>query len=123
MLDTIRHVYRTGRIPKLASQIGSLLALKPILTGGDGVIHFAGAARTKQGGIEKLLSMMEEQTGHLEPIHVAIMHADTAEEAHILRERIASEFNCVELLVTDFSPIMAYATGKGTLALAFYKSI
>ena len=123
LLETIRHVYRTGRIPRLASQIGSLLSLKPILTGGDGVIRFAGTARTKQSGIEKMLNMMREQTGHAEPIHVAVMHADAAEEAGRLRERIAAEFKCVELFVTDFSPIMAYATGRGTLALAFYKSI
>lgn len=123
LLETIQHVYRTGRIPKLASQIGSLLSLKPILTDGDGVIRFAGAARTKQSGIEKMLNMMREQTGHSEPIHVAVMHADAAEEAQRLRERIAAEFNCAEIFVTDFSPIMAYATGRGTLALAFYKSI
>ena len=123
LLETIRHVYRTGRIPRLASQIGSLLSLKPILTGGDGVIRFAGAARTKQSGIEKMLNMMREQTGHSEPIRVAVMHADAAEEAQRLRERIAAEFNCAEIFVTDFSPIMAYATGRGTLALAFHKSI
>ncbi len=122
LLETIRHVYRTGRIPKMASQIGSLLPLKPILTGGDGVIHFAGAARTKQGGIEKMLNMMRDKIGHSEPIHVAVMHADAAEEAQRLKERIASEFNCAEIFITDFSPIMAYATGRGTLALAFYKS-
>lgn len=123
LLETIRHVYRTGRIPKLASQIGSLLSLKPILTDGNGVIRFASAARTKQSGTEKMLSIMKEQTGHSEPIHVAIMHADATEEAQTLKERIAIEFNCAELFVTDFSPIMAYATGRGTLALAFYKSI
>ena len=123
LLETIRHVYRTGRIPKLASQIGSLLSLKPILTGGDGVIRFAGAARTKQSGIERMLNMMRKQAGRSEPIHVAIMHADAAEEAQRLKERIVAEFNCAELFVTDFSPIMAYATGRGTLALAFYKSI
>jgi DegV family protein with EDD domain len=123
LLETIRHVYRTGHIPKLASQIGSLLSLKPILTGGDVVIRFAGAARTKQSGIEKMLNMMREETGHSEPSHVAIMHADAAKEAQKLRERIAAESNCVELFITDFSPIMAYATGRGTLALAFYKSI
>jgi DegV family protein with EDD domain len=123
LLETIQHVYRTGRIPKLASQIGSLLSLKPILTGADGVIRFAGATRTKRSGIEKMLRMMREQTGHSEQIHVAVMHADAAEEAQILRERIAAEFNCAELFVTDFTPIMAYATGRGTLALAFYKSI
>jgi len=123
LLETIRHVYRTGRIPKLASQIGSLLSLKPILTGANGVIRFASAARTKRSGIEKMLSMIREQTGHSEPIHVAVMHADAAEEAQTLRERIADEFNCAELFVTDFTPIMAYATGRGTLALAFYQSI
>jgi DegV family protein with EDD domain len=123
LLETIRHVYRTGRIPKLASQIGSLLSLKPILTGSDGVIRFAGTARTKQSGIEKMLNMMREQTGHSEPVHAAIMHADAAEEAQRLKERIAAEFNCAELFITDFSPIMAYATGRGTLALAFYRSI
>lgn len=123
LLETIRHVYRTGRIPKLASQIGSLLSLKPILTGANGVIRFASAARTKRSGIEKMLSMIREQTGHSEPIHVAVMHADAAEEAQTLRKRIAAEFNCAELFVTDFTPIMAYATGRGTLALAFYQSI
>ena len=92
------------------------------MTVGDGVIRFAGAARTKRSGIEKMLNMMRKQTGHSEPIHVAIMHADAAEQAQILRERIATEFNCVELFITDFSPIMAYATGRGTLAVAFYKS-
>ncbi len=123
LLETIRHVYRTGRIPKLASQLGSLLSLRPILTGTDGVIRFAGAARTKRSGIEKMLRMMREQIGNSGQVHVAVMHADAAEEARMLRERIAAEFDCAELFVTDFTPIMAYATGRGTLALAFYKSI
>lgn len=123
LLETIRHVYRTGRIPKVASQIGSILSFKPILTGADGVIRFAGAVRTKQGGIEKMLRMMRDYVGYSEPIHVAVMHADAVEEAQKLKERIATEFNCAELFITDFSPIMAYATGRGTLALAFYKSV
>jgi DegV family protein with EDD domain len=123
VLETIRHVYRTGRIPKLASQIGAMLALKPIFTGADGVIRFAGTARTKRSGVEKMLKMMRKQIGNSGRIHVAVMHADAAEEARMLRERIAAEFDCAELFVTDFTPIMACATGRGTLALAFYKSL
>lgn len=123
LLETIRHVYRTGRIPKLASQIGSFLSLKPILTGADGEIRFAAAARTKQGGIERMLAMMREQVGGLGPVHVAVMHADAEEEAKALKERIAREFDCAELFITDFTPIMAFATGRGTLALAFYRDI
>ncbi len=120
LLETIRHVYRTGRMPKVASQIGSVLSVKPILTGSDGQIHFAAAARTKQSGVEKMLHIMRNHAGNSEPIHVAVMHADTLTEAGDLKDRIAAEFNCAELFITDFSPVMGYATGRGTLAVAFY---
>jgi fatty acid-binding protein DegV len=55
------------------------------------------------------------------PVHVAVMHAHTPDEAEKLRERISSEFNCAELFITEFSPVMGYATGTGTLGFAFYK--
>src|SRR4030042_4324415 len=32
VLETIRHAYRSGRIPKVAAQIGGLLSVKPMLT-------------------------------------------------------------------------------------------
>jgi len=121
LLETIRHVYRTGRMPRVASEIGSMLSIKPILTGSNGRINFAAAARTKQSGVEKMLQIMRKHVADSEPVHVAVMHADALEEAQELEERIAAEFNCVEIFITDFSPIMGYATGPGTLALAYYK--
>jgi DegV family protein with EDD domain len=121
LLETIRYVYRTGRMPKLASDIGSMLSIKPILTGSNGRINFAAAARTKQSGVEKMLQIMRKHVADSEPVHVAVMHADALEEAQELKERIAAEFNCVEIFITDFSPVMGYATGPGTLALAYYK--
>jgi len=121
LLETIRYVYRTGRMPKVASEIGSMFSIKPVLTGSNGSINFAAAARTKQSGVEKMLKIMKNHIGGSEPARVAVMHADALEEARKLKERIASGFNCVEIFVTDFSPIMGYATGRGTLALAYYK--
>ncbi len=123
LLETTRHVYRTGRIPKIASQIGSVLPVKPILTVSDGLVRFATASRTKSNGVEKMLRMMKEQVGTSGPIHVAVMHADVLKEAQELKERIGKEFNCAELFITDFSPVMGYATGRGTLGFAFYKSL
>jgi len=121
LLETIRYVYRTGRVPRVASEIGSMLSIKPVLTGSNGRINFAAAARTKQSGAEKMLQIMKNHIGSSEPVRVAVMHADALEEAQKLKERIAAEFNCVEIFITDFSPIMGYATGRGTLALAYYK--
>ncbi len=120
LLETIRHVYRTGRIPKVASELGSVLAVRPLLVNADGGIHFAGLVRSRQSGIERMLKMMRDGLGTARRVHCAVMHAACAEEARKLKERIGREFDCVELFVTDFSPVMGYATGRGTLAVAFY---
>jgi len=118
-LDTIRHVYRSGRIPKIASQAGSVLNIKPLLTTSSGVLHFVGVVRSKKSGVERLLRMMRDRVG-LRPVHVAVTHAYALDEAEKLKERISSEFNCAELWVTEFSPLMGYACGTGTLGIAFY---
>ena len=120
LLDTIRYVYRTGRIPKVASQVGSILNIKPILTMSSGLVRFAGAVRNREHGIDRILQMMRDRVG-LNPVHVAVMHAYALDEAERLKERVASEFNCVELWLTEFSPVMGYATGTGTLGFAFYR--
>jgi len=58
VLDTIRHVYRSGRIPKIASQIGSVLHVKPILSitpDSEGLVRFIGVVRSRQNGINGFL--------------------------------------------------------------------
>jgi DegV family protein with EDD domain len=117
-LDTIRHVYRSGRIPKVASQIGSVLNIKPILTV-SGKVHFATAVRNRNHGIERVLQMMREKVGQ-NPVHVAVMHAYAPDEAGKLKERVESEFNCIESWLAEFSPVMGYACGTGTVGVAFY---
>ncbi|MFC2070053.1 DegV family protein [Chloroflexota bacterium] len=119
VLETIRYVYRTGRIPKIAASVGSMLNIRPILTNSSGLIRFAGAVRSRERGIERILKMMRNEVGE-SPVHVAVMHAYAPEEAEKLKERIASEFQCAELWISEFTPVMGYATGTGTLALAFY---
>ncbi len=119
-LDTIRHVYRTGRIPKIAALAGSVLSIRPMLTVAGGVVRFMGVVRSRERGIKRMLKTMKERVGE-SPVHVAVMHAFAQKEGERLKERVASAFNCAELWLTGFSPVMGYATGTGTLGLAFYK--
>lgn len=120
VLDTIRHVYRTGRIPKVAARAISLLNIRPILSSSSGFVRFMGAVRNKEHGISRILQMMKERVGE-SPVHVAVMHAYVPEEGERLRDRVASEFNCAELWITEFSPVMGYACGTGVVGFAFYK--
>ncbi len=119
IIETIQHVYRTGRIPKITAQVGSMLSIKPIFIISDGVVHIAGLARSKEQAVKRAVTLMRKRVGK-SPVHVAVAHANVLEEGERLKERISSEFNCVELWLTDFSPVMGYATGTGVLAIGFY---
>ena len=118
-MDTVGYVYRSGRIPRIASVAGSMLKIKPIFTFSAGVPRFMGAVRSKKIGIERLIEEMHEKVGN-RLVHVSVMHVYAEDEAVNLKKRVSHEFNCAELWMTEFSPLMGYACGTGTLGLAFY---
>ncbi len=119
IMETIRYVYRTGRIPEITARVGSMLNIKPVFSISEGVVHIAGLTRSKKQALKRAFSLMRKDVG-VKPVHVAVAHANVLEEGEKLKEQISSEFNCVELWLTDFSPVMAYATGTGVLAIAYY---
>ncbi|UCG09824.1 MAG: DegV family protein [Dehalococcoidia bacterium] len=119
LLDTIRHVFRSGRIPKVAALAGSMLNIRPILTVSSGAVRFLTAVRSREHGIDRILQMMKDKVGQ-SPVHIAVMHAYASDEAERLRQRVSAEFNCVELWLTELSPIIGYACGTGALGLAYY---
>jgi DegV family protein with EDD domain len=119
LMDTIRYVYRSGRMPKIAARAGSMLSIKPVLAIASGSVRFKGAVMSREHGVERVLKISKDRVGR-RPVHMAVMHAYAPDDAEKLKERVAAEFNCVELWVTEFSPVMGYACGTGTLGLAFY---
>lgn len=119
VFETIRHVYRTGRIPKIATQVLAKLNIKPLFSISGGSVHITGVTRIKASGIRRLLDTMKERI-QAKPVHIFITHANVLDEGEKLKEQISAEFDCAELWLSDFSPIMGYATGKGTLLIAFY---
>ena len=98
-----------------------MLNIKPILmSSSSGSISFKGIVRNRERGINRLLGILRDKVGQ-RLVHVDVMHAYVPDDAEMLKDRISSEFNCAELWVTEFSPVMGYATGTGTLGFAFYK--
>ncbi len=119
-MDTIRHVYRIGRIPKAAALASSLLKIKPIFTVSDGDAHPVTNARTNPGAMKRILKIMGQKVVKGQPLRVAVMHAYAPDEAERLKERLSSEFNCAELFITEFTPVMGVHTGPGVIGVAFY---
>ncbi len=119
VLDTVRHAHRTGRIPRLASRVGSMLEVKPVLGWSGGMARLLGMSRRQEKGIDQIVDLMHARVG-ASPVHVAVHHTDAREEGERLRDRVRREFRCVELWLTEFSPIMGYSAGRGALGIAFY---
>jgi len=122
IMESIQHVYRTGRIPKITAQVGSMLNIKPIFTITEGIVRVASVSRSKEQAVKRALAMMKRKVGK-SPIHVAVAHANVPEEGEMLKEKVSSAFNCIELWLTDFSPVMGYSAGAGVLAIAFYTDV
>lgn len=53
------------------------------------------------------------------PVPAAVVHADALEEAERSKERVSSGLNCVEVWISEFSPVMGCATGRGLVGVAF----
>ena len=118
-LETLEYLHRGGRIGGAAALVGSALQIKPILHLVDGRVEPFAKPRTRRRAVRCMLQAMAEQVDG-RPIHVAVMQADAAQEAEELRQRVAEQFDCVELLMTEFTPVMGAHTGPGLLGVAFF---
>ena len=121
VFETLEYLHRGGRIGKAKALLGSVLQIKPILCvpTEKGVIDVLGKARTKRKAMNQMLNLMAKEVGD-NPVHIAVQHADVPEEAQSFMEEIASRFNCVELHLADFSPVVGTHTGPGAISVAFY---
>jgi DegV family protein with EDD domain len=121
MLDTLYYLARLGRIARAAAWAGNMLDMKPVLEHSPAIGETMPVARprTRRRAIERMLQIMAVRTGG-SPVHVMVQHADELEEAKKLAAVIESRFNCVEMYITEFAPVMGVHTGPGLLAIGFY---
>lgn len=119
MLDTLYYLAKGGRIPKVAAWAGSLLRIKPIIRLFRGQIGMIDRSRTGKQAVEKMLRLMRG-TVQGKRLHCAVIHSDAQKDAEELRERVASEFSCVELYVSPFTPVIGTHAGPGALGVVFY---
>jgi len=119
-LDTLHYLVKGGRVPQAAALVNSLLKIKPIFTLNHAEAHTVALPRTIPSAIKRMTKLMEKKVVTGQRLHVAVMHADVLDKAVALRNRIAAHFDCAELFITEFTPVMGVHTGPGLLGIAFY---
>jgi DegV family protein with EDD domain len=122
-LDTLRYIYRTGRMSKTASRVISLLNIKPINRVTDeGTVELVTRARKREDGYKKLLEAIKHETG-TNSLHFIVSHAAAPEWADRLSELLKQEFDCLSLIISDYSPVMGYGAGPGALFVGFHPEL
>lgn len=120
ILGTLRYLLRGGRIGRAEAVMGSVLQVKPILSiDRDGVVVGLARPRTWHRALERVLELTEEEVGS-RPVHMAVMHADAPGEAERLKVQLEARFNCVELYLTELTPVMTAYSGPGLLGVSFW---
>ncbi len=120
ILDTLRYLQRGGRIGRAEALMGSVLQVKPILSiDRDGMVIGLDRPRTKHKALERILELTEEEVGS-RPVHMAVMHADALAEAERLKAQVETRFNCVELYLAEFTPVMTAYSGPGLVGVSFW---
>jgi fatty acid-binding protein DegV len=75
--------------------------------------------RNREHGLEILLELIREKSQN-EALHFMVTHAAASEAADQLVAMLREKFTCLDMIVSDFSPVMGYGAGPGTLFVGFY---
>jgi len=119
IVETLEYLHRGGRIGGASRLLGSALRIKPLLHLNEGRIDALERVRTKRKAVERMLEVMGERVGDA-PVHAAVIHANTPEEAVDLRNGVNTYFRCQELYTAELSPVIGTHVGPGTVGVAFY---
>ncbi|MDD5312838.1 MAG: DegV family protein [Dehalococcoidia bacterium] len=120
VVDTLKYLIKGGRVPRVVGWAGSLLNIKPILMLRNGEAHPVARARTYLSAVKQIMELSKNKIIKGLPLHMAVIHAAEPEKAAQLKEQVAASFDCAELIVTDFTPVIGAHTGPGVVGLAFY---
>ncbi len=118
-LESLRYLWRSGRVPRVLMWMGELLDVKPVLQLVDGKIGMVERPRTSRKAMDRLVALAAARLAG-RPGRVAVMHAAAPDPAHELAERLQAALRPVELFVTEFTPVIGAHTGPGLVGCALH---
>jgi DegV family protein with EDD domain len=119
-LNTLHYLARSGRVPQAAAMVNTILNIKPIFSLNHADAHTVALPRTMKSAINRMLKLMKPLAKKGRGLHVAVMHADALEQAESFKNKINAQFDCQEIFITEFTPVMGVHTGPGLIGAAFY---
>jgi DegV family protein with EDD domain len=119
VLDTLENLRRGGRADgfiAIVDRMTRALNIKPVINVVDGQLRLLGAARSFQGGLKRVLSLVE-RLGPLE--HLAVVHTRRQEMAEGVASRLAERigFPRERIWVRETGVVLASHAGAGVIGV------
>ncbi len=122
-LNDLFFLKRGGRLSTATAVIGSVLALKPLVTfSDDEKLNVTGKARGRKNALASLVKSLETTVANPTESIIAIGHSDCMEDAINLEMMIRAKWDVKDIILTDIGPAMGAHCGPDTLAIFFVKS-
>ena len=121
-VDTLRYLWKGGRVPVIAHLATSVLKIKPVFELRRSKVTPLARPRTPRRAVARMLELMRERAPTDLPLRVSVMHADAPERATLVADAVLAEFDCAELFHSEVTPVIGAHIGPGMIAVAFWGS-
>ncbi|HSS60004.1 MAG TPA: DegV family protein [Candidatus Limnocylindrales bacterium] len=119
LLDTLRYLEMGGRLSRAQAMIGTMLDLKPLLLVADAEIKPVDRVRTRSRAIPRMVEFFK---GELPVEHVAVMHAQAADEAQAIAEALRRDLPEQEITIGQIGCVLGTHTGPRALGIVYLKA-
>ena len=119
-VDDLKYLRATGRLSGVATVVGTMLSIKPVLKGNElGQIVLAGKVRGRRQVIEDLAVRYDKEVRSPETQTVGVAHCDCRSDADLLIQHLYQKNPPKDVLLVEYEPVTGSHIGPGSLALFF----
>ena len=120
-LDTLKYLYKGGRLSKGASVAGNLLKIKPIITVTDGAANLISKARGFKSSMNTMLELTNEY-GPFDPnMPVVYGYSGNPERCESFKKNANETFSFIDAETFSIGSVIGTYAGPKAYGLAFFK--
>ncbi len=118
MLDTMKYLWRSGRVNRGIGVVGDILNIRPLMRVHDGVIDSAGMARGERGSISALKRILAKHKPNID-YGIAFFHGNVAQRMESIISELKPIIGDATIFRSSFSGAVGTNTGPGIVGIAF----
>ncbi len=115
-IPTLKYLQKSGRLSHGQAIFGSILSIKPVIEVKDGILQVVDRARSYPRALERVVELAANAVANI-PTRVAVMHANSYDEAVKFAEQLKERINIKQLIIEEVGVSLALHGGPGMIGV------